>query len=289
MRGESPDDPGPAEETEDEEDPGGGARDAEAQLENAEGRRASAKDRGNEEYGKGNFEEAAKAWSRSLKSVKYILDKEFYTGKDDQLREVHEMELRLSLNLSQCFLKLREWRQAITFADRSLTRDAHNAKALYRKALALRELDRFAEAGAVLEKLLAADPDNPAARLLAAEVRRAKQVYELKARKVSQKMFSSVERDPRVPPTMYQWALEQVKRVLRLPFDALALVHSIPQRFRERLRLRDRVTILKADVRKRLRAMTQRAREAIQRISDLRSRVAKTGAASASAGTSKEE
>merc|ERR1719240_1384951 len=89
-------------------------------LEKSEGLQKSEQDKGKEEYNKGNYEEAVKAWSTSLKSVKYIMDKGFYKDNPEQLEEVHQIHLRLNLNMSQASLKLEDWRKAIGYADKVL-------------------------------------------------------------------------------------------------------------------------------------------------------------------------
>merc|ERR1719210_2258729 len=151
-------------------------------LESAEGAQKTDKDKGNEEYQKGNYEEAVKAWNRSLTSVKYIIDKQFYDHNKEQLQEVHAMELRLCLNMAQGYLKTRDWANAITHADKALSRDANNAKALYRKASALMQMLSFNEAAAVLEKLMEVEPKNAAAKSMHAEARRNEQRSERKAK-----------------------------------------------------------------------------------------------------------
>lgn len=146
-------------------------------------------DKGREEYAKGNYEEAAKAWAVALKSCKYIRDKGFYSSKPEQMEEVHQMEMRNNLNMAQCQLKLRDWAQAVSFADKALERDPRHAKGLYRKAVALKELSKFDEAITALENLLEEEPDNKAGQSLLPETRRAQQLYERKAREVSRKMI----------------------------------------------------------------------------------------------------
>lgn len=254
------------------EDPADSAEEEEVQTkEEAEGRSKSAKDQGNEEYARGDFEAATKSWSLSLKSVDYILAKDLYKDQPEQRAEVHQMELRLCLNLSQCKLKQSQWREAVTFADRALKRDDSNTKALYRKAMGLNQLSQYDDSIKTLQHLLRVDPENKEGRRLLAETKRTKEQYQAKMKKVAGKMFHDAERDPRVPPTMYQWAFDQAFRILRLPFDAVAFARSLPGRGMDRVRnmwvtrkVKRVIGGLRAEVRTRLLGVTQMARQTIE-------------------------
>lgn len=176
------------------------AEDQSAEVETAEPAGSSAdalpkrddKDAGKEEYQKGNYEAAIKAWSRSLSSAKYILDKGLYNHNEEQLMEVKAIELRLNLNLSQANLKAGNFTEAVNYADKALTCSPNNTKALYRKASALMRLLSFAEAAEALEQLLQAEPGNAAGRAMLAEARRNAVLGERRAKRMSQKMFAGL-------------------------------------------------------------------------------------------------
>lgn len=199
-------------------------------LEDAECQQKNEKDKGNEEYEKGNYEEAVKAWARSLQSVRYILNKGFYQHSEEQQKEVHGMEIRLCLNMAQGYLKTKDWNNAVSHADKVLELDPSNSKALYRKASALMQLLSFKEAAAVLEKLLQVEPGNKAAKNLLNEARRKAEVGERKAKKMSQKMLSGIERDPRVPPTQREALVEFLRSTI---FGTLNFVRSLPKQCRD--------------------------------------------------------
>jgi len=179
----------------------------------AEAMKDKEKDNGNEEFAKGNYAAAIKAWTMSLTSVKYILDKGVYNKKPEQLAEVKAMELRLCLNISQGNLKVGDWNQALSYSDRALVVQADHPKALYRKASALMELLSFSEAAAVLERLLQVESNNKAAQAMLAKARRNAEISEKKAKKMSKKMFSVVssEHDPRVPPTQFEQLIDLLR------------------------------------------------------------------------------
>jgi len=187
-------------------------------------------EKGKEEYNKGNYEEALKSWQRSLKSVRYIVDKGLYRDKPDQLAEVDQMEMKLWLNMSQGYLKVRDWTQAVEFSDKVIGREPGNSKALYRKAQALYELNRFTEACETAETLLTLEPENAAAKALLAQMRRGEERYREKAKKLSKKMLSGMDRDPRSPATQQEQFFDYV---FSLPAEVLRCIGAVPSRCKQ--------------------------------------------------------
>lgn len=167
--------------------------------------------KGKDEYNKGNYEEAIKAWTTSLKSVAYIIDKGFYKDNPDQAEEVRQINLRLLLNLSQGSLKLEDWRKAIEFANKVLELDKNHTKALYRKSVALIEMGEFKDGTAALDALLRIEPDNPAAKALQAKANRSAIEAHRKSQKAAKRMFANLEADSRVPPTRIQWLIDSIR------------------------------------------------------------------------------
>jgi len=185
---------------------------------------------GKDEYAKGNYAEALKKWTNSMRSVKYMLDKNLYKDKPEQRAEVYQMELRLSLNMSQGYLKTREWSKAIEFADKALEREPSSTKALYRKATALNNVGNFREALQVCEQLLQIEPDSAAGAALLAETKRSNQLHQQKARKMAQRAIGGIERDNRVPPTFRDAVWENFWYVLSVPGQARIWCCSLPRR-----------------------------------------------------------
>jgi len=212
-------------EDEEDEDEEGGVDQGKG-LEDAESEQKDSKDKGNEEYEKGDFDAAVKAWKRSLQSVKYIQKKGFYDQKPEQQQEVQGMEIRLSLNIAQGYLKIKDWTNAIVHADKVLEFEPSNPKALYRKASAMMQMCSYSEVIMVLEQLLQVEPDNKAAKDMIAKAQRSKEVSDRKAKKMSQRMFSNIERDPRVPPTQREALVEFVRITWS---TALGFVFRFPQ------------------------------------------------------------
>ncbi|CAE8642990.1 unnamed protein product [Polarella glacialis] len=178
-------------------------------------------DKAKEAYRTGDYAAAVKAWTRSLSSVKYLLEKDLYKHNPAQEKEVEGMELRLCLNLAQVHLKLSEWGQAVTFADKALVRDARNAKALYRKASALMELMSYSEAIEVLGRLLEFERSNSAAVAMLAKANRSASLSEVRERRQAKKIFAGIERDSRVPPTEWEVFVDSVREAVADCFGQL--------------------------------------------------------------------
>jgi len=194
-------------------------------------------DKGKVEYQKGNYEEAVKAWARSHQSIKYILDKNLYKDKPDQLKEVHDMEITVCNNMAQGSLKTGDWTKAVEYADMALRIEPNNAKALWRKASAQKALLGYPEAMATLEKLLQVEPANAAARALLAEVRQLNEKSNRRLKKMSEKVWKTIDRDPRVPPTreeqLKEWFLNAPARARELLRESLEWCQEFPTRCRE--------------------------------------------------------
>lgn len=196
--------------------------------EEAEAAKQHALDKGKDEYNKGNYEAAIKSWERSAQSITYMRDKNLYADRPEQIKEIDDMELKTAINLAQGFLKTKQYNKAIEWADKALEREHQNAKALYRKASAQVALLCLAEAIQTLESLLEAEPGNAAAKQMCADARRNLRVGEQKEKKMSQKMFASIERDSRVPPTERELWIQWVRN---LPNEIRVLWQTVRQQW----------------------------------------------------------
>lgn len=194
-------------------------------------------EKGKIEYQKGNYEEAVKAWARSHQSIRYILDKNLYKDKPDQLKEVYDMEITVCNNMAQGSLKTGDWAKAVEYADMALRIEPNNAKALWRKASAQKALLSYPEAITVLEKLLQVEPANAAAKQLLAEVRQLDEKSNRRLKKMSEKVWKTIDRDPRVPPTreeqLKDWVRNAPTRARELFRESLEWCQEFPTRCRE--------------------------------------------------------
>eukprot|EP00439_Symbiodinium_sp_Y106_P026612 s2389_g3.t1 len=119
--------------------------------------------KGKEAFLRGDYDEAIKAWTASLRSVRYLLEKKLYAHNEQHQKEEH--------------------------ADNALARDPKCKKALYRKSVALMETLNFLEATRHLQLILDEEPDNKAAQALMQQARRSEAKGELRAKKIAQRIF----------------------------------------------------------------------------------------------------
>uniref|UniRef100_A0A7S0ZPD9 peptidylprolyl isomerase n=1 Tax=Noctiluca scintillans TaxID=2966 RepID=A0A7S0ZPD9_NOCSC len=205
-------------------------------LENAEEVHQSERDKGNEEYEQGKYEDALKSWGRSLMSVEYILNKGYYNTKPDELEEVHRMEVRLCLNMAQGNLKTGDHEAAIKYADRALKREPMNSKGLYRKATALLKQLQYREAIAVLERLLQHEPEGKAARELLSVAKRKAAISSRTAKRVSKQMMSALgsQKDDRVPLTEREQLVRNLKDIPMQTRRGISSLQDLLRRWRRR-------------------------------------------------------
>merc|ERR1712113_17481 len=78
------------------------------------------------------------------------------------------------------------------------------------------------------ETLLKTEPANAAAKAMLQEAHRSSELSDRRAKKMSQRMLS-VERDPRVPPTQREVAMDTLRRMLS---SLREYVESFPRRCR---------------------------------------------------------
>mmetsp|Transcript_83070 Transcript_83070/g.151967 ORF Transcript_83070/g.151967 Transcript_83070/m.151967 type:complete len:328 (-) Transcript_83070:77-1060(-) len=202
---------------------------------------------GYKEFDKANYDEAAVEWSKALMSMSHIKelnmakiveeegegpsDDEDEDGTDKQeedkqkelslsrrlQQELSEYWLRLNANMAMVSLKLRAYREAVSYSDHVLKLDEKNSKAYFRKGSGYIGLRRFDEAIETLETSLLHEPDNAATKALLQEARAKAQQANEKLKKARKKMMDFSVIDSRVPPT--QW--EKMKHFL-LHFDTEA-------------------------------------------------------------------
>lgn len=87
------------------------------------------KDEGNELFKGGNIRPAAARYHKSLTHIAKFFD----LSPEDQV-EVNALKLSLFLNLSQCYIKLENWDNALKNIEDALAIDPNNSKALFRRA-----------------------------------------------------------------------------------------------------------------------------------------------------------
>ncbi|KAF4685735.1 hypothetical protein FOZ60_006195 [Perkinsus olseni] len=115
-------------------------------------------DKGKDLYAAGDYEGALKAWEMTLKSIGYINSKDAYAQDSSKQSEIDEIANRAELNAAQACLRLRRWDDAVRHCDNVLKRHPLEAKALYRKATALRQKGEYDEVRKCLSALQSINP-----------------------------------------------------------------------------------------------------------------------------------
>ncbi|KAF4672780.1 hypothetical protein FOL47_011358, partial [Perkinsus chesapeaki] len=118
----------------------------------------TAPDKGKELYAAGDYEGALKAWELTLKSIGYINSKNAYAEDTKKQTEVDEIAIRADLNAAQACLRLRRWDDAVRHCDNVLDKKPLDAKALYRKATALRQKGEYDQVREYLATLQTVNP-----------------------------------------------------------------------------------------------------------------------------------
>jgi len=116
------------------------------------------KERGNALFGARDFEGAEACWTRAI-------------DLGDRLQD-EELCVALLANRAQVRLRRKKWREARSDAEAALARFPSHDKALYRAAVAAREMGCYADAADFAERCLKAHPGHPDAESLLAGVRK---------------------------------------------------------------------------------------------------------------------
>ncbi|OII77570.1 TPR repeat-containing protein [Cryptosporidium andersoni] len=152
----------------------------------------NAKDQGNEAYSLGEFNKAIELWLRAYRSCCYILDKKIYETQPDKLEDVQCMKLQIENNLAMGYLKLKDYKTAIKYADSVLSSEHKNIKALYRKAEALFYTLEYKLCIETLEFALKIEPENTALKKLHYYALKELSKYQTKSRKMSKAIIKNI-------------------------------------------------------------------------------------------------
>ncbi|PFH36470.1 tetratricopeptide repeat-containing protein [Besnoitia besnoiti] len=146
-------------------------------------------------FEKGDFEGAIDCWKRGLRAVNFVLSKDL--DEPEKVKEFEQMRMSYRLNLSLGSLKAGHFGACVTYCDDVLDVDPFHLKALFRKAQALHSLGRLEDALAIVDSLLEAHPNNPAAVELQRKLKREVYAYRKKEREMAKAMLHRVDADPR--------------------------------------------------------------------------------------------
>ena len=108
-----------------------------------------------QQFKQGDLERAIRRYEKS----KRYMDSD-YGLSDEEKKKVNTLKLPIQLNLAQCYIKQRKYKDAIKQCDKALEIEPANVKALFRKGKAFNALDDWEEATRNLKKALEIDPKN---------------------------------------------------------------------------------------------------------------------------------
>lgn len=176
-------------------------------------------------YKVGNYEKAITCWCMARGSMKHILDKEFFKGNDEKVKETADLEHTMHLNLAQAYLKNKEFYQALNFCKKVLDKEPDNLKAWYRKASAHMMGSQYPEARSAIDEMLKLESDNASAKQLLLEIARKEEASKKTGKKAAKKMLNAFdgEHDPRIkevePMTWNEWKDDKADSFFDALFD----------------------------------------------------------------------
>lgn len=98
-------------------------------------------------------------------------------------------------NIALCYLKLRMPKEALKYVERTLTIDANNLKAIYRKGLANFDRNDFVQAIELFNRCLELEPNNRAARNQIVLAQQQIERYENKEKQIFSRLFDALAKD----------------------------------------------------------------------------------------------
>ncbi|XP_074303343.1 uncharacterized protein LOC141637819 [Silene latifolia] len=127
-----------------------------SQVENPFSQIQALKDLGNSFFRQSQFDQAGGCYDTACRFLSSTLK-----GKIEfDFNTSYSLAVSLCLNLAACATKLQGFEEALIYCSLVLQFFPRHAKALFRKAVALKKLNRFPEARSVLEEARLAEPHN---------------------------------------------------------------------------------------------------------------------------------
>ncbi|XP_074305378.1 uncharacterized protein LOC141640498 [Silene latifolia] len=114
------------------------------------------KDLGNDLFRQNQFVEASACYDKACRLLSDVLK----DVSDLDLNSLSSLAISLSLNLAASAIKLRAFDGALILCSMVLNFYPHHAKTLFRKAVALRSLNKLSEARCTFEEAVSVEPQN---------------------------------------------------------------------------------------------------------------------------------
>mmetsp|Transcript_25543 Transcript_25543/g.44561 ORF Transcript_25543/g.44561 Transcript_25543/m.44561 type:complete len:190 (+) Transcript_25543:6323-6892(+) len=166
------------------------------------------KSKGAEFFKNGDFEEASKCYSKALLAFNYLFKQMMFESEEQLKNYITDIQLPCLLNLAACYLKLNYgYENVVTHCTDALKISPNNIKALYRRGIAYTHLSEYELAGKDLIAASKEEPNNPTIKQAWEELRKRKQHYKDKLKRIAQVTFPTARA---APPPKKTW-LEMVK------------------------------------------------------------------------------
>ncbi|KAI8909981.1 hypothetical protein DFJ77DRAFT_471582 [Powellomyces hirtus] len=154
------------------------------------------KDRGNTHFKSGAFLLAQTAYEEALARLSHTWGMSL-----SQDVEITKFRATVNANLSLAYLRTKDCDKAITAADDGLVHNQHSAKLWYRKAQALRGLERWDEAVKAGNMAEEYDPDDSSIRAFNKSLPGAREEAKRREKRMYEQMFSSDKNTPSPSPS----------------------------------------------------------------------------------------
>lgn len=169
------------------------------------------KAKGTEHFQAANYEEASKSYAKALLAFNFLLKSQMFQSEDQLKHYIEDVQLPCLLNIAVCYLKLGfGYENIVTHCTDALKISPNNVKALYRRAVAYTHLSDFELAGKDLVAAAKEEPSNAAIQQAWEELRKRRQHYKDKLKRIAKVTFKSEPGTP-APPTPKKTWLEFIK------------------------------------------------------------------------------
>jgi len=151
------------------------------------------KDAGNELFKAGDFEGAKKKYIKAIRYSDFSVTRANHTREEEHALKKACL-IPVHSNLSQTYIRLREFDDAVIHSDRVISLEVGNIKAYFRKGVALKEMKMFDEAVEALERGASMEPTEGERKALQGEIIKCKklaQAHREKQKNTYAKMINS--------------------------------------------------------------------------------------------------
>ena len=146
------------------------------------------KNSGNHFFKSSDFKSAARKYKKAQKFISHLRDC-MGSSNDDEEMKIREIEVPICLNIAAVLLKQNDFEAALKECEKVIEIQPENKKALFRRGQARFGLKDYDEALKDLQKVKALEPNDTGVANEIIKVKKAKQSYAEKEKKLYGKMF----------------------------------------------------------------------------------------------------